>query len=130
MTAKQCTLTKVASGPARRRPKTPRFAPLVLHAGAGNDWHKDRQFQKLNAQKEAIDVKVVRGGRDLLVQNTEVGVWHAAVLAAPTTTCFDLAAGSPWIVPPGNSCGVPRKEGRVGQAPKQASGEHTILLRV
>jgi hypothetical protein len=36
--------------------------------GAGNDWQKDQQFRKLNAQRDAFKVKVVRGG-------SQVGGW-------------------------------------------------------
>ena len=35
---------------------------VVVAVGAGNDYQKDLQFRKLNAAKDAIDVKVVRGG--------------------------------------------------------------------
>ena len=41
-------------------------------AGAGQDFSKERQFQKLNALKDVIDVKVTRGGKQVLVPNTEV----------------------------------------------------------
>ncbi|GAB4816684.1 hypothetical protein N2152v2_003730 [Parachlorella kessleri] len=40
---------------------------VVSLVGAGNDWHKDRQFRKLNQQKETIEVKVVRNGKEQLV---------------------------------------------------------------
>jgi Ca2+-transporting ATPase len=34
----------------------------VLIVGAGNDYQKDLQFRKLNAQKDIIEVKVFRKG--------------------------------------------------------------------
>jgi P-type Ca2+ transporter type 2C len=45
---------------------------IVSLVGAGNDWNKDRQFQKLNRQKDIIQVKVVRGGKQQLVANTDI----------------------------------------------------------
>jgi len=47
---------------------------VVVGVGAGNDWQKDRQFRRLNAQRDAIQVKVVRGGKQQLVSNTAVVV--------------------------------------------------------
>jgi hypothetical protein len=35
-------------------------------AGAGNDYQKDLQFRKLNAQKDIIEVTVTRGGQTLV----------------------------------------------------------------
>uniref|UniRef100_A0A7S0WLK4 Cation-transporting P-type ATPase N-terminal domain-containing protein n=1 Tax=Chlamydomonas leiostraca TaxID=1034604 RepID=A0A7S0WLK4_9CHLO len=53
---------------------------IVICVGAGNDWQKDRQFRKLNAQREAIQVKVVRGGAQVLVNNTDVVVGDVLLL--------------------------------------------------
>ena len=53
--------------------------PLLL-AGAFNDWNKDRQFQKLNAQKDIIEVKVIRGGQQLTITNTDVVVGDLMLL--------------------------------------------------
>ena len=47
---------------------------VVSIVGAGNDWSKDRSFQKLNAQKDVIDVKVFRGGVECLVLSTDLVV--------------------------------------------------------
>lgn len=47
---------------------------VVSLVGAGNDWNKDRQFQRLNAQKDIIDVKVFRGGKQIIIKNTDVVV--------------------------------------------------------
>ncbi|KAG2453779.1 hypothetical protein HYH02_001989 [Chlamydomonas schloesseri] len=49
-------------------------ALIVIFLGAGQDYSKERQFQKLNALKDVIDVKVTRGGKQVLVPNTEVVV--------------------------------------------------------
>ncbi|KAG2435667.1 hypothetical protein HXX76_006868 [Chlamydomonas incerta] len=49
-------------------------ALIVIFLGAGQDYSKERQFQKLNALKDVIDVKVTRGGKQVLVPNTEIVV--------------------------------------------------------
>ena len=49
-------------------------------AGAFNDWNKDRQFQKLNAQKDIIEVKVMRGGKELTIPNHDVVVGDVMLL--------------------------------------------------
>ncbi|GIL57498.1 hypothetical protein Vafri_12720 [Volvox africanus] len=49
-------------------------ALIVIFIGAGQDYSKELQFQKLNKLKDNIDVKVTRGGRQVLVPNTEVVV--------------------------------------------------------
>ncbi|KAL4452347.1 hypothetical protein ABPG75_008009 [Micractinium tetrahymenae] len=53
---------------------------VVSLVGAFNDWNKDRQFQKLNAQKDIIDVKVIRGGQQLTIPNTDVVVGDVMLL--------------------------------------------------
>lgn len=53
---------------------------VVSLVGAGNDWHKDRQFQKLNAQKDVIEIKVIRGGKQVLVKNTDLVVGDVMML--------------------------------------------------
>ena len=52
----------------------------VTAAGAGNDYQKDKQFKKLNAVKDTIEVKVIRGGNEVLVSNVEVVVGDLLVL--------------------------------------------------
>lgn len=42
------------------------IAGLFPDAGAGNDYQKDLQFRKLNAQKDIIEVTVTRGGQTLV----------------------------------------------------------------
>lgn len=49
-------------------------------AGAGNDYQKDKQFKKLNAQKDKLEVKVVRDGEQTLVENTEIVVGDLLLL--------------------------------------------------
>lgn len=45
---------------------------VVVLIGSLNDWQKERQFQKLNAQKEARNVKVLRGGSEKLMSVYDV----------------------------------------------------------
>jgi len=52
----------------------------VLCTGAGNDYQKDKQFKKLNAQKDKLEVKVIRDGEQTLVENTEVVVGDLLLL--------------------------------------------------
>lgn len=47
---------------------------VVSLVSSGNDYQKDLQFRKLNAQKERVMIKVLRGGVDMLVLNTELVV--------------------------------------------------------
>lgn len=46
------------------------------------DWHKNRQFAKLNKQNNAIDVKVLRDGTEQLLPNTQVLVGDVLLLEA------------------------------------------------
>lgn len=58
------------------------FVPCYpLSSGAGNDFQKDKQFRKLNAQKDMVEVTVVRSGNNKLVPNTDVVVGDVLVLA-------------------------------------------------
>lgn len=63
---------------------------VVSLVGAGNDWHKDKKFQSLNAQKDIIDVKVVRGGVEGLVKNTEVVVGDLVLLDTGDKVIADM----------------------------------------
>lgn len=47
---------------------------VVVLIGSLNDWQKERQFQKLNAQKEARNVKVIRDGHEKLMSVYDVVV--------------------------------------------------------
>ncbi|DBB18563.1 hypothetical protein WJX82_010215 [Trebouxia sp. C0006] len=53
---------------------------VVSLVGAGNDYQKDKQFKKLNAQKDKLEVKVIRDGEQILVENTEVVVGDLLLL--------------------------------------------------
>ncbi len=62
-------------GAAADRPPNAR-----ARAASGNDYQKDQQFRKLNKEKDTIEVKAVRGGRECLVTNTDVVVGDVLVL--------------------------------------------------
>eukprot|EP00882_Tetradesmus_deserticola_P028259 GHRQ01031469.1.p1 GENE.GHRQ01031469.1~~GHRQ01031469.1.p1 ORF type:complete len:192 (+),score=37.16 GHRQ01031469.1:270-845(+) len=47
---------------------------IVIMVGAGNDYQKDLQFRKLNAQKDVIEVTVTRAGQTVMVKNTDLVV--------------------------------------------------------
>ena len=51
-----------------------------MHAATGNDYQKDRQFQKINSEKDSIDVAVVRGGKQLVVPNVDILVGDVMLL--------------------------------------------------
>lgn len=53
---------------------------LVSFVGSLNDYQKELQFRKLNAQKDAISVKVIRDGKEALVPNDEIVVGDLMVL--------------------------------------------------
>lgn len=53
---------------------------VVAFVGALNDFQKDQQFRKLNAQKEVFDVSVIRDGKETLVKNSELVVGDILVL--------------------------------------------------
>lgn len=53
---------------------------VVAFVGATNDYQKDQQFRKLNAQKEVFDVSVIRDGKEMLVKNTDLLVGDVLVL--------------------------------------------------
>ena len=53
---------------------------VVALVGALNDYQKDQQFRKLNAQKEVFDVTVIRDGTESLVKNSDLVVGDVLVL--------------------------------------------------
>lgn len=55
---------------------------LVTGVGAANDYQKEQQFRKLNEQRETIDVKVLRAGKQELVVNNDVVVGDLLLLDA------------------------------------------------
>ena len=48
--------------------------------GSFNDYQKELQFRKLNAEKDSITVKVLRDGTEKLLPNTEVVVGDVLLL--------------------------------------------------
>ncbi len=59
------------------------LSKLLAHAtGAANDYQKDKQFRKLNAQKDTIDIKCIRGGHLTLVCNHDLVVGDVMMLDA------------------------------------------------
>lgn len=56
------------------------FSQSLFVAGAGNDFQKDKQFQKLNAVKDTIEVKVIRAGQEVLIENHDIVVGDLLVL--------------------------------------------------
>ena len=66
------------------RTAPPRARSTLNHtctcAGAGNDYNKDKQFRKLNAQKDTIMIKVLRNGEHILVVNHDVVVGDVMIL--------------------------------------------------
>jgi Ca2+-transporting ATPase len=67
--------------------------PQDLHAfsGAGNDWNKDKQFRKLNSQKDEIRVKVIRAGIQILVLNTDIVVGDVLILDTGDKVCVRVS---------------------------------------
>ncbi|KLO10815.1 calcium-translocating P-type ATPase [Schizopora paradoxa] len=53
---------------------------IVVGVGSVNDWQKERQFKALNDKKEDRTVKVIRGGRERVVNVKEVVVGDIALL--------------------------------------------------
>ncbi|KAI5476993.1 Ca2+-transporting ATPase [Pseudohyphozyma bogoriensis] len=53
---------------------------IVVLVGAVNDWQKERQFQKLNAQKEERNVKVIRNGGERLMSVYDVVVGDVLIV--------------------------------------------------
>lgn len=75
---------------------------VVICVGAGNDWQKDRQFRKLNAQREAIHVKVVRNHEQVNYADGggcmchHAGIWdlHSCMRARPPLRTLHAAERS------------------------------------
>lgn len=53
---------------------------LVSLVGSVNDYQKELQFRKLNAEKDLINIKVIRDGKEQLVPNTDIVVGDVMVL--------------------------------------------------
>ena len=77
--------------------------PAMSSTGAGNDFQKDKQFRKLNVEKDIVEVTIVRGGSNKLIPNTGVVVADVLVL----TTGDKVTAGtiaSPLVVRVKHEC--------------------------
>ncbi|EJU04832.1 calcium-translocating P-type ATPase [Dacryopinax primogenitus] len=53
---------------------------IVVLVGSLNDWQKERQFKKLNEKKEDRSVKVIRMGREMLINIKDVVVGDLALM--------------------------------------------------
>ena len=53
---------------------------MALRAASGNDYQKERQFKKINSQKDSIEVAMVRSGKQTVVKNTDVVVGDVLLL--------------------------------------------------
>lgn len=53
---------------------------VTTSAGAGNDYQKDLQFRKLNEKKDQLEVKMRRGGEQVLVPNQQIVVGDVIIL--------------------------------------------------
>ena len=62
-------------------------------SGTCNDYQKDKQFQKINSEKDIIDVAVVRGGKQLVVPNVDILVGDVVLLSTG-----DKVSSSPWLL--------------------------------
>ena len=51
-----------------------------LPAASGNDYQKERQFKKINSQKDSIEVATVRSGKQIVLKNTDVLVGDILLL--------------------------------------------------
>ena len=51
-----------------------------LSAASGNDYQKERQFKKINSQKDSIEVPAVRSGKQIVLKNTDVLVGDILLL--------------------------------------------------
>ena len=53
---------------------------MYLPAASGNDYQKERQFKKINSQKDSIEVPAVRSGKQIVLKNTDVLVGDVLLL--------------------------------------------------
>ncbi|WVR07270.1 calcium-translocating P-type ATPase, PMCA-type [Kwoniella sp. DSM 27419] len=53
---------------------------IVVLVGSVNDWQKERQFKKLNAQREDRTVKAIRGGNEMVINTKEIVVGDVLLL--------------------------------------------------
>jgi len=53
---------------------------VVVSVGAGNDYQKELQFRKLNADRDVVNTKVIRGGKQGVVPSSELVVGDLVLL--------------------------------------------------
>ncbi|WRT66112.1 calcium-translocating P-type ATPase, PMCA-type [Kwoniella shivajii] len=53
---------------------------IVVMVGSVNDWQKERQFKKLNAQREDRTVKAIRGGNEMVINTKDLVVGDICLL--------------------------------------------------
>ncbi|CAK0781476.1 hypothetical protein CVIRNUC_005383 [Coccomyxa viridis] len=53
---------------------------IVSLVASGNDYQKERQFKKINSQKDSIEVPAVRSGKQIVLKNTDVLVGDVLLL--------------------------------------------------
>ncbi len=92
--------------------------------GAGNDYSKDRQFRKLNAQKDKIMIKVLRGGQQILVENTDIVVGDVMLLDTGDKVVADAIVIDSQVGCRGRGGGR-GGEGRAGISMRKAGGIKT-----
>lgn len=65
---------------------------MLRPSGAANDYQKDKQFRKLNEQRDTFDIKVIRAGQKLLVCNKDIVVGDVIMLDAGDKVVADCLA--------------------------------------
>ena len=71
-------------------PSEPALVTPVYDAGAVNDFQKDKQFRKLNAVKDTIEIKTLRGGHLTMVTNHDLVVGDVVILDAGDKLVADM----------------------------------------
>lgn len=66
---------------------------IVVIVGSLNDWQKERQFRKLNDKKEDRGVKVIRDGKEQVIN---VKASYSDQQLIPTNTCANYVGGHGW----------------------------------
>ena len=68
----------------------PALVTPLYDAGAVNDFQKDKQFRKLNAVKDTIEIKTLRGGHLTMVTNHDLVVGDVVILDAGDKLVADM----------------------------------------
>ena len=93
---------------------------MYLPAASGNDYQKERQFKKINSQKDSIEVPAVRSGKQIVLKNTDVLVGDVLLLntgdkvtSADATllthaflwqSCLQISVKRSYLAIPGTGC--------------------------